>query len=165
MPNWCEGYLKIRGKKKDLKNFIENEIKLLKLKSIILEPEYVDIKMIDDLGECSFNYKKSFREYLHVKNTRRFFVESEEISFYYDEEDEDAICHITLWIKQAWAIDIQELLVEHSKKYHVDFNIYASESGMEFEQYITVINGELVKNEEREYTDFQFEAINPSLGG
>ena len=38
MPNWCEGYLKIRGKKKDLKNFIENEIKLLKLKSIILEP-------------------------------------------------------------------------------------------------------------------------------
>ena len=36
---------------------------------------------------------------------------------------------------------------------------------MEFEQYITVINGELVKNEEREYNDFQFEAINPELGG
>ena len=44
-------------------------------------------------------------------------------------------------------------------------DIYASESGMEFEQYITVINGELIKNEEREYTDFQFEAINPELGG
>ena len=28
MPNWCEGYLKIRGKKKDLINFIENEIVL-----------------------------------------------------------------------------------------------------------------------------------------
>lgn len=65
MPNWCEGYLKIRGKKEDIVNFIENEIKLLKLKSIILEPEYVDIKMIDDLGECSFNYKKSFREFLY----------------------------------------------------------------------------------------------------
>ena len=36
---------------------------------------------------------------------------------------------------------------------------------MEFEQYITVINGELVKNEEKEYNDFHFEAINPSLGG
>lgn len=36
---------------------------------------------------------------------------------------------------------------------------------MEFEQYITVVNGELVKNEAREYTDFQFEAINPELGG
>ena len=165
MANWCEGYLKIRGKKEDIVNFIENEIKLLKLKSIILDPEYVDIKMIDDLGECSFDYKKSFREFLYLRNTRRFFVESEEISFYYDEEDEGAICHITLWIKQAWEIDIQELLVEHSKEYHVDFNIYASESGLEFEQYITVVDGKLVRNEEKVYDDFLFEAINPSLGG
>ena len=162
MPNWCEGYLKIRGKKEDIVNFVENEIKLLKLKSIILEPEYVDIKMIDDLGEYSFNYKKSFREFLYLKNTRRFFVESEEISFYHFE---DEVCYLTLEVKQAWYIDVQELLVEHSKKYHVDFNIYASEKGMEFEQYITVVEGKLIKNEEREYTDFQFEAINPELGG
>ena len=162
MPNWCEGYLKIRGKKENIVNFIENEIKLLKLKSIILEPEYVDIKMIDNLGEYSFNYKKSYREYLYLKGTRRFFVESEEISFYHFE---DEVCHLTLEIKQAWAIDIQELLVKHSKKYHVDFNIYASEKGMEFEQYITVVDGELVRNEEKVYDDFQFEAINPKLGG
>lgn len=162
MPNWCEGYLKIRGKKEDIVNFIENEIRLIKLNSIISEPEYNEIKMIDDLGECSFNYKKSFSKYLHLKNSRRFFVESEEISFYYFE---DEVCYLTLEVKQAWGIDVQELLVEHSKNYHIDFNIYASESGMEFEQYITVINGELVKNEEKEYNDFQFEAINPSLGG
>ena len=37
MPNWCEGYLKIRGKKEDIVNFIENEIKLLKLKSILFD--------------------------------------------------------------------------------------------------------------------------------
>ena len=162
MPNWCEGYLKIRGKKEDIVNFIENEIRLVKLNNIISEPEYNEIKMIDNLGTCSFNYKKSFSYYLHLKNTRRFFVESEEISFYYFE---DEICYLTLDVKQAWCIDVQELLVEHSKNYHVDFNIYASESGMEFEQYITVINGELVKNEEKEYNDFRFEAINPSLGG
>ena len=162
MPNWCEGYLKIRGKKEDIVNFVENEIRLVKSKNVFLEYEYHEIKLIDDLGEYSFNHKKSFREFLHLRNTRRFFIESEEISFYYFE---DEVCYLTLEIKQAWAIDIQELLVEHSKKYHVDFNIYASESGMEFEQYITVINGELVKNEEKEYTDFQFEAINPELGG
>ena len=162
MPNWCEGYLKIRGKKENLKNFIENEIRLVKLKSIISEPEYIDIKMIDDSIECNFKYNKSYSEFLHLKNSRRFFVESEEISFYYYK---DEVCYLTLEIKQAWAIDIQELLVEHSKKYHVDFNIYASESGMEFEQYITVVEGELIKNEEREYTDFHFEAINPELGG
>ena len=163
MPNWCEGYLKIRGKKKDLKNFIENEIRLVKLKSILSEPEYIDIKMIDDSMECSFKYNKSYSEFLHLKNSRRFFVESEEISFYYDYKDE--ICYLVLDIKQAWGIDIQTLLVEHSKKYSVDFNIFASENGMEFEQYITIVGGKLLRNEEKEYDDFLFEAINPDLGG
>lgn len=162
MPNWCEGYLKIRGKKEDIVNFVENEISLLKLKDIFSEPEYLEIKMIKESYEYRFKHKNSFRERLYLKNTRRFFVESEEISFYYYE---DEVCYLTLDVKQAWYIDVQELLVEHSKNYHVDFNIYASENGMEFEQYITVINGELVKNEEKEYTDFQFEAINPELGG
>ena len=165
MPNWCEGYLKIRGKKKDLINFIENEIDLIKRESIISEPQYIDIKMQDDgLCECFFKYNKSYNEFLYLKNTRRFFVESEELSFYHDGNDDD-ICNITLWIKQAWDIDIQTLLVEHSKKYSVDFNIFASEKGMEFEQYITVVDGKLLRNEERDYTDFRFEAINPDLGG
>lgn len=163
MPNWCEGYLKIRGKKKDLINFIENEIVLIKQESIVSEPELVDIKMQDDGIDCSFKYNKSCKEFLYLKNTRRFFVESEEISFYY--EDEDEICYLTLNIKQAWGIDIQILLVEHSKKYSVDFNIFASEYGMEFEQYITVVGGKLLRNEEKEYQDFLFEAINPDLGG
>lgn len=163
MPNWCEGYLKIRGKKKDLINFIENEIVLIKQESIVSELELVDIKMQDDGIDCSFKYNKSCKEFLYLKNTRRFFVESEEISFYY--EDEDEICYLTLNIKQAWGIDIQILLVEHSKKYSVDFNIFASECGMEFEQYITVVGGKLLRNEEKEYQDFLFEAINPDLGG
>lgn len=163
MPNWCEGYLKIRGKKKDLINFIENEIVLIKQESIVSEPELVDIKMQDDGIDCSFKYNKSCKEFLYLKNTRRFFVESEEISFYY--EDEDEICYLTLNIKQAWGIDIQILLVEHSKKYSVDFNIFASECGMEFEQYITVVGRKLLRNEEKEYQDFLFEAINPDLGG
>lgn len=117
MPNWCEGYLKIRGKKKDLKNFIENEIRLVKLKSILLGPEYIDIKMIDDSMECSFKYNKSYSEFLHLKNSRRFFVESKEISFFSDYDDE--VCYLTLEVKQAWGIDVQELLVEHSKNYKI----------------------------------------------
>lgn len=162
MPNWCEGYLKIRGKKEDIVNFVENEIRLVKTEDIFSEPEYLEIQLIEDLYEYRFNHKKSFREYLHLKNTRRFFVESEEITFYYYE---DEVCYLTLEIKQAWCIDVQELLVEHSKNYHVDFNIYASESGMEFEQYITVVDGKLVRDEEKVYDDFNFEAINPELGG
>lgn len=164
MPNWCEGYLKIRGKKKDLINFIENEIMLIKQKSIVPEPQLVDIKMQDDGIDCSFKYNKSFKEFLYLKGTRRFFIESEEIAFDYD-EDEDEVCYLTLDIKQAWGIIIQSLLIEYSKKYSLDFNIFASECGMEFEQYITIVGGKLLKNEERVYTDFRFEAINPNLGG
>ena len=165
MSNWCEGYLKIRGKKKDLINFIENEIVLIKRESIISEQKLVDIKMQDDgLCECFFKYNKSYNEFLYLKNTRRFFVESEELSFYHGGNDDD-ICNITLWIKQAWGIDIQTLLVEHSKKYSLDFNIFASESGMEFEQYITIVDGKLLKDEVRKYDDFWFEAVNPDLGG
>lgn len=164
MPNWCEGYLKIRGKKKDLINFIENEIVLIKRESIITEPQYIDVKMKDTGIDCSFKYKKSYNEFLYLKNTRRFFVESEEISFYYNGY-EDEICYLVLNIKQAWGIDIETLLVEHSKKYSVDFNIFASECGMEFEQYITIVGGKLLKNKKRTYIDFSFEAINPDLGG
>lgn len=164
MPNWCEGYLKIRGKKKDLINFIENEIVLIKQESIISEPQYIDIKMENDGIDCSFKYNKSFKEFLYLKGTRRFFIESEEIAFSYG-YDEDEVCYLTLDIKQAWGIIVQPLLVEHSKKYSLDFNIFASECGMEFEQYITVVGGKLLKNEERTYTDFRFEAINPDLGG
>ena len=167
MPNWCEGYLKIRGKKKDIVNFIENEIVLIKQESIISEPQYIDIKMEDeDLCKCFLKYNKSYNESLYLKNTRRFFVESDGILFYYNSyEDEDEIYYLTLDIKQAWNIDIQTLLVEHSKKYSLDFNIFASEKVMEFEQYITVVGGKLLRNEEKEYDDFLFEAINPDLGG
>lgn len=165
MPNWCEGYLKIRGKKKDIINFIENEIVLIKRENLISEQQLIDIKMGDDgLYECYFKYNKSYNEFLYLKGTRRFFVESEELSFYHDGNDDD-ICNITLWIKQAWCIDIQTLLVEHSKKYSIDFNIFASESGMEFEQYITIVDGKLLKDEVRKYDDFCFEAVNPDLGG
>lgn len=164
MPNWCEGYLKIRGKKKDLINFIENEIVLIKQESIVSEPQYIDVKMQDDGIDCSFKYNKSFKEFLYLKGTRRFLIESEEIAFYYG-YDEDEVCYLTLDIKQAWGIIIQSLLIEHSKKYSVDFNIFASECGMEFEQYITVVDGKLLKNEKRTYIDFSFEAINPDLGG
>ena len=164
MPNWCEGYLKIRGKKKDLINFIENEIVLIKQESIVSEPQFVDIKMQDDGIDCSFKYNKSFKEFLYLKGTRRFLIESEEIVFDYG-YDEDEVCYLTLDIKQAWGIIIQSLLIEHSKKYSLDFNIFASECGMEFEQYITIVDGKLLKNEERTYIDFSFEAINPNLGG
>ena len=36
---------------------------------------------------------------------------------------------------------------------------------MEFEQYITIVVGKIIRDDAIEYDDFGFEAINPSLGG
>ena len=66
MANWCEGYLKIRGKKKDLINFIENEFVIAKSESVVSGIEYIDVKMEDDgLGECRFEHESS-----HLKKNK-----------------------------------------------------------------------------------------------
>lgn len=36
---------------------------------------------------------------------------------------------------------------------------------MEFEQYITIVDGKVIRDDTIKHDDFEFEAINPSLGG
>lgn len=36
---------------------------------------------------------------------------------------------------------------------------------MEFEQYITIVDGKIIRDDVIKYDDFEFEAINPSIGG
>ena len=103
-----------------------------------------------------------FLQKLYLRNSRRFFFLDKEITFYNNQQE---YCYLNLEIQQAWHIDVDELLTNHSKKYNLDFNIYASECGMEFEQYITIVDGKVIRDDVFEYDDFGFEAINPSLGG
>nr|DAX80802.1 MAG TPA: hypothetical protein [Caudoviricetes sp.] len=163
MPNWCEGYLKIRGKREDLINFIENEILLMNyIDSDNIEEENIKLEFYD--FEYFFGYDKSERQYLYLKNSHRFFIEDESIRFQYDER-ESAPHYLLLHIRRSWSIKNEKMLVEDSKKYHLDFNVYATERNLEFEEYITIIDGEITRNETKEYDDFRFEAINPELGG
>lgn len=163
MPNWCEGYLKIRGKREDLINFIENEIILI---DYINEDNIgrQNIKLEFDKFEYSFEYEKSEKRYLHLKGSERCFIEDESILFPYDER-ENVTHYLTLNIKRAWNVVNEKMLIEDSKKYHLDFNVYAVERNMEFEEYLTVIDGKVARKEVRIYKDFRFEAINPELGG
>ena len=86
MPNWCEGYLKIRGKREDLINFIENEILLMNyIDSDNIEEENIKLEFYD--FEYFFGYDKSERQYLYLKNSHRFFIEDESIRFQYDERE------------------------------------------------------------------------------
>ena len=161
MPNWCSGWMKIRGKKQDILDFFKNEVAICtcdKTYSLTTSEAVFE----NDEYEYEYILKQEKNQKLYLRNSRRFFFLDKEITFY---NNEQANCYLNLEIQQAWHIDVGELLTSHSKKYNIDFNIYASECGMQFEQYITIVNGKVIRNDAIEYDDFGFEAINPSLGG
>lgn len=163
MPNWSEGYLKIRGKREDLIKFIENEILLMTyIDTDNIEEQNIELKFYD--FEYLFGYEKSEKQYLYLKNSQRFFIEDESIRFQYDERD-NAPHYLLLHVRRAGSVINEKMLVKDSEKYHLDFNVYAVERNMEFEEFLTVIDGKLAKSETRCYKDFSFEAINPELGG
>lgn len=163
MPNWCEGNIKIRGKKKDVISFLENEILRVKLIKIPEEPKTENIKM--KFNGFSYVYElENNKDVLYLKDSTRCFIEQSIIEIYLYSDTNKSPTYVTLNIKQAWGIE-ENLFEKLSDKYNLDFNIYASEKGMEFEQYITIIDGEITKNETKKYDDFYFEAIDPELGG
>ena len=163
MPNWCRGFMKIRGRKQDILDFFKNEVAIFTYdKAYSRITGEAIFKNDESQSESEYILKQETNQELYLRNSRRFFFLDKEITFY-DNEQEN--CYLNLEIQQAWHIDVGELLTSHSKKYNIDFNIYASECGMEFEQYITIVDGKVIRNEANGYDDFAFEAINPSLGG
>ena len=159
MPNWCSGWMKIRGKKQDILDFFKNEVSIF-----TVTDNFTQIRSEAVFEEKYDEYiiKKMKNQTVYLNNSYRFFFEDDELVFY----DYGGDCsYINLEIQQAWAIDVHELLISHSKKYNLDFNIYASERGMEFEQYITIVDGKIIRDDVIKYDDFEFEAINPSLRG
>lgn len=159
MANWCSGWMKIRGKKQDILDFFKNEV------AIVTVTENYTQTISEAVFEKNYNeyiIKKMKNQTVYLRNSYRFFFEDNELVFY---DYGGYYSYINLEIMQAWAINVTELLISHSKKYNLDFNIYASERGMEFEQYITIVDGKVIRDDVIEYDDFEFEAINPSLGG
>lgn len=164
MPNWCEGVLKVRGKKKDLLNFINNEIvrygyPRTETDGYSLYP--LDVKF-DEFGDLFIEETdEKNHSWLYFNNSRRLFIEKN-VEWHFWNEDEDELQ--VLDIKQAWRID-EDYFVDISKKYNIDFKIMAFECGMCFSQEIEVIKGELTQNKENTYDDYNWEVYDPRLGG
>ena len=158
MPNWCEGILKVRGKKENLKNFLKDNIKNV---DITGEEKPINIIEEEDENSIYFNSKHSF---LYLKGTSRGFIEPIYNKVYFYETDKKDIFIILLEYKQAWGIICKELK-NISNKFNIDIKIHGFEKGMEFEQDIEIINGKIIKDEEVKYKDYNWESINPTLGG
>lgn len=159
MPNWCEGKLKIRGKKENILDFFKNGISLIDYKEgesieIVPDIEMNDELFIKNLGKISTIY---------IKETRRHFLKPDfaYIDTYNIGKKESII---VMHFKAAWGI-ATESLAEISKKYNIDFKIYAFEMGSEFNQDIEIVKGNIIKNEEITFDDYVWECIDPTMGG
>lgn len=58
-----------------------------------------------------------------------------------------------------------DALTEISKKYNLDFKIYAYERGMQFNIDFEVHKGEVIKCNEIQFDDYIWECTNPNIGG
>lgn len=151
MPNWCAGTLRVHGKKKDLQNFIMDDME----PSCGYGMKPVEIKL-DEFGNIYCN--RSF----YIKGTNRGFVKR--LDVYLEDYEDDSIQTIALDVEFAWGISSEELL-ELCKKYHVDMRIYAFERGMEFNLEIEIINGKITKDAYFSFQDYKWECICPNMGG
>lgn len=161
MPNWCKGDLKVRGKKENIKKFLLEGIQ--PISKGLFNPETVETEIIWD-DELEFTIKSETRTF-YINGTRRNFIRSEIIETYINEWEENEERVIVLEnYEAAWAIDTDEL-AEISKKFNIDFKILGFEKGMRFNHDIEIVKGEIIKDKEIIFSDYEWECIRPHIGG
>jgi hypothetical protein len=156
MPNWCEGVLKVRGAKEEVKHFLLGALEPIPDGLFGEIPAKKEVT--EDEWELSISAKNGFR----VKGGRRDFVEND-IVFNFETEDEIKVCTIDGY-KAAWDIDVPALTIL-SKEHNVDLKIYAFERGQEFNRDIEIHKGEIIKDNEITFDHYDWECIHPSIGG
>lgn len=164
MPNWCQGIMKLRGKKKNLLKFLLNGIEIYEFENGNLKTLPGKQFKATDWGEYIYSIDRS--KHYHIMNTRRSFLE-EDVNWYFDSTDEEDMekeyiqC---LDVKQAWAFSPENFL-EIAKEYDLDIRIQGFECGMCFSQIMEIVDKKITKNEEITYENYEWEAYDPRLGG
>lgn len=162
MPNWCEGNMRLRGKPEHIVAFLKNEIvccaRTPDLKGI--SEHKVRCEYIDE--ECTI-YKPDeigARGWFYIAGTKRHFIEREWI--YCAVDGVYPVC--IDGFKAAWVID-PEPYIEKSKRYGIDIKIVGFEKGMGFMQTVEIVNGVLIRNEEKKFDDWIWDCPMPNMGG
>lgn len=151
MPNWCAGTLRVRGRQKDLQNFVLKGLKPCD----IFGNEHTKLEL-DELGYVYCD------KTCWIEGTHRGFVNN--LNLYFEDYEDDSTHTIALDVKFAWRISADDLL-KICKKYNVDMKIYAFEQGMEFNQMIEIIKGRILKDAELHFEDYRWDCICPNIGG
>ena len=83
MPNWCEGNIRFRGKQKDIKRFLMNEI----VYCVCENQEIVQKKPTIEDKDCMLLITKPENSWFYINGTRRNFFETDIIEIWIEEED------------------------------------------------------------------------------
>jgi len=153
MPNWCSGDLRIRGKAKNIVKFLVKEIRTSDMDKFPIKWRRI--------GDC-FQLVNPKEHSIFLKGSRRLFIKEYEPEVLY--ENPEKILAMSIPVDQAWFIDANEL-AEYSKKYQIDFRILAFENGCHFNLDIEIIQGEITKNNEITFDDYDWECPCPLRGG
>ncbi len=170
MPNWCEGNIRLRGTGAAILEFLKNEIMFVGYDGSLLNPVECAPRIEDDGCEVTVSIPETARGWhmksAYVNGTHRNFID--EKSFYvYLGDDEERAEVITVCIdnfKAAWGI-VSEPYVEKARKYGIDIKIVGFEKGMQFAQIIEIVDGELIKDQEINFDDWDWECLMPNMGG
>lgn len=166
MPNWCEGNIRFRGKKKDIKNFLMNEIIICDY----VNDDLVEYKpIIEDLGYELYILKNSIRPF-YIKNTHRNFIETDCIQIFFEEEDDEKETVVCIdHYRTAWSFtNNKERWKDIVQKYHFDVKMVGFEKGMCFSQTVTLHRNGEVEEQYRKFDgddDWMWNADFPNYGG
>ena len=150
MPNWCEGWVKFRGTKEDLINFIMNEFNGSKpeIRFSDLEPNIpeglVFLNSLERSCMCSGDIEEANGSIMFSESGTGVFVAK---------------------IRHAWSVSGQGY-EELAKKYNIDIKGKCYEKGMEFIEEFEVNNkGGVVFYKSYDLDDYYWECECPTLGG
>lgn len=162
MPNWIVGDLKVRGTKKEIRRFITEGLEAIPFSILGIKDSNIETKVV---GDEDFFRVTTNGHCFYIKGTRRHFIRGNEIEvdFYTDKEDGKEVV-VLEGFEAAWYIEAEQL-AEISKEYNIDFKILGFERGMEFNQDVEIVNGEVVKDDEVKFDDYWWECIRPHIGG
>ncbi|USK43555.1 hypothetical protein [Cytobacillus oceanisediminis] len=163
MPNWAEGSLKIRGTREDIIKFLKGALQPLLppgseiAKFMGKEVENPTAEITENESYFEMKNKNGF----HIKGTHRAFIEQNIDWWFQDKHSEILVIDN---FKQAWGVDAGQL-AELSKVFNVDIKIHAFERGMEFNQEIEIHKGDIIKDDEIQFKDYDWDCVFPNLGG
>lgn len=168
MPNWCEGNVRFRGTKKNIKSFLLNEI--VSCRYVDHETGVIEEKpVIDDRDYCIIITKPNDHSWFYIKGTRRNFFETDVIEVWMEEENDDKEIVVCVDdFRVAWSFEKSEKWREFVKQYDFDVKMTGYEKGMHFSQIKTILRDGTEKDEIHEYlndADWMWNCPQPNNGG